>query len=117
MANGIDAAINAAVRPVSDAIREVVFYSVPVMGTDVPLIVVWLVAGAAFFTVYFGFINLRGFGHAVDILRGKYRDPDHPGEVTHFQALTAAVSGTVGVGNIAGVAITISLGDRAQHSG
>lgn len=110
MANGIDAAIDAAVRPISDAIREVVFYSVSVMGTDVPLIVAWLVAGAAFFTVYFGFINLRGFGHAIDIVSGKYRDPNHPGEVSHFRALTAAVSGTVGVGNIAGVAITISLG-------
>lgn len=110
MANGIDAAIDAAVRPVSDAIREVVFYSVPIMGTDVPLIVAWLVAGATFFTVYFGFINLRGFGHAIDIVRGKYHDPNHMGEVSHFQALTAAVSGTVGVGNIAGVAITISLG-------
>lgn len=110
MDNGIDAAIDAAVRPVSDAIREVVFYAVPIYGTDVPIIVAWLVAGAAFFTVYFGFINLRGFGHALTIVRGTHRDPSHPGEVSHFQALTAAVSGTVGVGNIAGVAITISIG-------
>lgn len=110
MTSGFDAAIDAAVRPVSDAIREVVFYAVPIYGVDVPIIVAWLIAGATFFTVYFGFINLRGFGHALAIVRGAYRDPNHPGEVSHFQALTAAVSGTVGVGNIAGVAITISIG-------
>ncbi|MEM6557759.1 MAG: alanine/glycine:cation symporter family protein, partial [Pseudomonadota bacterium] len=87
-----------------------IFYTVPIAGSDIPLIVCWLIFGACFFTVYLGFINLRGFGHAVDVVRGKYAKPNSEGEITHFQALTAAVSGTVGIGNIAAVAITVSIG-------
>ncbi|MDX1651058.1 MAG: amino acid carrier protein [Brumimicrobium sp.] len=77
----------------------------------IPLIVVWLVLGALFFTVRMGFIQLKGAGHAVALVRGKYDDPsDHSGEVSHFQALVTALSATVGLGNIAGVAIAISMG-------
>lgn len=76
----------------------------------IPFIVIWLVLGAAFFTVRMGFINIRGFRHAIDLVRGKYDDPSAPGELTHFQALATAVSGTVGLGNIAGVAVAVSLG-------
>ena len=76
----------------------------------IPFIVIWLVLGATFFTLRMGFINLRGFRHSVDLARGKYDDPDAPGQVTHFQALATAVSGTVGLGNIAGVAVAVSLG-------
>ncbi len=76
----------------------------------IPFIVIWLVIGAVFFTIRMGFINIRGFRHAIDLARGKYDDPNAPGQVTHFQALTTAVSGTVGLGNIAGVAVAISLG-------
>lgn len=76
----------------------------------IPFIVIWLVLGAVFFTIRMGFINFRGFGHALDLARGKYDDPDAPGQVTHFQALATAVSGTVGLGNIAGVAVAVSLG-------
>ncbi|MGO1586042.1 MAG: alanine/glycine:cation symporter family protein, partial [Mesonia sp.] len=65
---------------------------------------------AAFFTVRMGFINFRGFRHALDLAKGKYDDPDAPGSITHFQALSTAVSATVGLGNIAGVAVAISLG-------
>ena len=75
-----------------------------------PLIVLWLIAGALFFTVKMRFVNIRAFRHAIDVARGLYDDPKDPGEVTHFQALTAALSGTVGLGNIAGVAIAISIG-------
>ncbi len=75
-----------------------------------PLIVIWLLSGGLFFTVRMKFINIRAFKHAIDIVRGKYDDPDEPGEVSHFQALATALSGTVGVGNIAGVAVAISLG-------
>ncbi len=75
-----------------------------------PLIVVWLVLGAIFFTLYMRFINVRGFRHALDLVRGKYDNPDDPGEVSHFQALATALSGTVGLGNIAGVAIAITVG-------
>lgn len=76
----------------------------------IPFIVVWLVFGALFFTIKMRFINFRGMGHAFDLIRGKYDDPDNKGEVSHFQALTTALSATVGLGNIAGVAIAISLG-------
>lgn len=85
-------------------------FEAPIAGVDVPLIVVWLIAGAAFFTVYLGGINIRGFRHALRIVRGLEDDGDEPGEVNHFQALTTAVSGTVGVGNIAHVAVAVSVG-------
>ena len=78
--------------------------------TNIPFIVVWLIFGAAFFTVRMGFINLRGFKHALQLASGKHDDPNAPGSITHFQALTTAVSATVGLGNIAGVAVAISLG-------
>ena len=75
-----------------------------------PVIVVWLIAGAAFFSVYLGGINLRGFRHALRVVRGLEDHDDEPGEVSHFQALTTAVSGTIGVGNIAHVAVAVSIG-------
>jgi AGCS family alanine or glycine:cation symporter len=78
--------------------------------TVLPLVVVWLVLGAIFFTIKMGFINFRAFGHAVAVTRGKYTKSDDPGEVSHFGALTAALSATVGLGNIAGVAIAVSIG-------
>ncbi len=77
---------------------------------NIPFIVIWLVLGATFFTLRMGFINIRGFRHSIDLAKGKYDDPDAPGQVTHFQALATAVSGTVGLGNIAGVAVAVSLG-------
>lgn len=77
---------------------------------DIPIVVIVLVGGAIFFTLRFTFINIRGFFHAISVLRGTYDDPDAPGEVTHFQALSSALSATVGLGNIAGVAIAVSLG-------
>ena len=76
----------------------------------IPFIVIWLVLGATFFTLRMGFINLRGFRHSIALAKGTYDDPDAPGQVTHFQALATAVSGTVGLGNIAGVAVAVSLG-------
>lgn len=77
---------------------------------SIPFIVIWLVIGAVFFTLRMGFINIRGFRHSIDLAKGKYDDPDAPGQVTHFQALATAVSGTVGLGNIAGVGVAVSLG-------
>ena len=76
----------------------------------IPLIVVWLVLGAIFFTFRMGFINFRGFGHAFSLVRGKYDNPNDKGEVSHFQALTTALSATVGLGNIAGVAVAVAAG-------
>ena len=75
-----------------------------------PFIVLWLAIAAAFLTFRMGFINFRAFGHAVNVTRGKYTPPGAEGDVSHFQALTTALSATVGLGNIAGVAIAISLG-------
>jgi alanine or glycine:cation symporter, AGCS family len=77
---------------------------------EVPLTVAWLVIGAIYFTYYFRFINFRAFKHAIDIVRGKYDRPEDEGEVSHFEALTTALSATVGLGNIAGVAIAVSVG-------
>ncbi len=107
---GIDAAIESAFRPVASALSEVVFFSVPIGEADLQLIVLWLVAGAVFSTFYFRFVNLRGFVHALRLVRGDYARPEDPGEVSHLQALATAVSGTVGVGNISHVAIAISVG-------
>lgn len=73
-------------------------------------VVVWLVLGALFFTIRMGFINFKGFKHALELVRGKFDNPEDKGEVSHFQALTTALSGTVGLGNIAGVAVAVSLG-------
>lgn len=106
----IDVLIDSMVRPITDAVSDFIFYAVPVGDANLPLIVVWLVAGGLFFTGYLGFINVRGFRHGLALATGRYQNPNAPGEVTQFQALATAVSGTVGVGNIAGVAIAISLG-------
>lgn len=76
----------------------------------IPFIVIWLIFGAAFFTVRMGFVNFWGWRHSIHLVRGKYNEDDAEGEVTHFQALATAVSATVGLGNIAGVAVAISLG-------
>ncbi|TXC81633.1 alanine/glycine:cation symporter family protein [Luteibaculum oceani] len=76
----------------------------------VPIIVIWLVCGALFFTIRMKFINFRGVKHAIELVQGKFDNPNDKGEVSHFQALTTALSATVGLGNIAGVAVAISLG-------
>ena len=78
--------------------------------SEMPLIVLWLIIGSIFFTIRMNFINFRGFKHAIDVVRGVYDDPNEPGEVSHFEALATALAGTVGLGNIAGVAIAISIG-------
>ena len=109
-AAGIDESINAATAPIAKVIGQIVFFKVPVFGAQLPLVVLWLVVGAVFFTVYLGFINLRGFKHAISLVRGDYANPNDAGEVSHFQALATAVSGTVGIGNIGGVAVAVTVG-------
>ncbi|WP_432089454.1 alanine/glycine:cation symporter family protein [Streptomyces sp. bgisy095] len=106
----VDDAVSGFFEPIASRLGEVVFYSVPVAGTDLPLIVAWLVVAGLVFTGWFGFVQLRKFRLAVDVVRGKYDEKGSAGEVNHFQALTAAVSGTVGLGNIAGVAVAVSIG-------
>ena len=111
MSDGIDQAIDSAFEPIATAMVDIVFVSVNIGGTELPLIVVWLVVGAVFFTGYFRFINIRGFTHAIRIVTGKEdKESQAPGEVSHFQALTTAVSGTVGVGKVVHVAVAISIG-------
>ncbi|GHF78336.1 alanine/glycine:cation symporter family protein [Streptomyces filamentosus] len=106
----VDEAVSGFFEPIATWLGEVVFYSVPVGGTEVPLIVAWLVVAGLVFTGWFGFVQLRKFRLAVNVVRGKYDEKGSAGEVNHFQALTAAVSGTVGLGNIAGVAVAVSIG-------
>ncbi len=79
-------------------------------GLGLPIVLLWLLVGSTIFTFYFGFINIRAFKHAIEVVKGKYDNPKEAGEVTHFQALSSALSATVGLGNIAGVAIAISMG-------
>lgn len=89
-------------------LAPILFWEVPFL--TVPLIVLVLLTGSIFFTLYHGFLNFRGFKHAIDITRGKYDNPEDEGEISHFQALTSALSATVGLGNIAGVAVAVATG-------
>jgi AGCS family alanine or glycine:cation symporter len=106
----IDDAVSGFFEPVATRLGEIVFYAVPVGGTELPLIVAWLVVAGVVFTLGFGLIQVRRFKLALDVVRGKHDEEGSTGEVNHFQALTAAVSGTVGLGNIAGVAVAVSIG-------
>jgi AGCS family alanine or glycine:cation symporter len=108
LAQSIDERINTAVGTVTTPFVNFIFAPIP--GTSFPWIVMWLVAAATIFTLYFGFIQFRAFGHALALVSGKYSDPNDAGEVSHFQALATALSGTVGLGNIAGVAVAVSIG-------
>jgi len=87
-------------------IANVLFYKI----FGFPLIVLVLLVGAITFTFYFRFINIRGFMHSIEIIRGKYDNPKDTGQISHFQALTSALSATIGLGNIAGVAIAVAQG-------
>ena len=107
----LDDKINDAVAPATSWIFKIIFFTAFKVGEiEVPFILIWLAGTAIFLTVYFKFINITSFGLALRTVRGKYSKPTDPGEITHFQALTAALSATVGLGNIAGVAIAISKG-------
>ena len=109
---GLDQRIDEAFKPVSDFFSEVIFFSIG----ENPFVIYLLVGSALFFTLYFVFPNIRYFLTSINVVRGKYDEVEKDensskeGEVSHFQALTTAVSGTVGNGNIAGVALAIALG-------
>ncbi len=105
-----DFSFQQAFEQLSSAIASVVFYSFNFQGVAIPVTVLWLITGAIVFTFYLNFINIRGFRHAVRVVRGDFAAKQDPGEISQFQALSAALSGTVGTGNIAGVAVAISLG-------
>ena len=98
---------------VDNGFGTLVSFLAPILFADiggVPLIVLTLLIGAVTFTIYFGFINVRGFKHSIEIIKGKYDNPNDTGQISHFQALTSALSATIGLGNIAGVAIAVTLG-------
>jgi len=104
----LDARVNAAFSGATGWFVNFIFMSIP--GTNFPWIVMWLVVGASVFTVYFAAVQFRFFGHAIALVKGDYSNPDDAGEVSHFQALATALSGTVGLGNIAGVAVAVAVG-------
>lgn len=110
MAN-IAQSINNAVEPASVAINNIIFYKITLFDVAIPVVVIWLILAALILTVSLRFINIRSFGHAWHLTF--HREPTNPntkGEISHFQALTSALSGTVGLGNIASVPIAIVLG-------
>ncbi|ATX79948.1 alanine or glycine:cation symporter, AGCS family [Mariprofundus aestuarium] len=109
-AEGEAAGVDAFFGTLNGYLASVLFYDVMPGEGAIPFIVAWLIIGAVYLTIRFGFVNLRMMGHALQILRGKYRSSDDQGEVSPFQALTTALSATVGLGNIAGVAIAVSIG-------
>jgi AGCS family alanine or glycine:cation symporter len=95
---------------VYDEVRPLLHPNGDVQTKNIPFIVVWLVLGAIFFTIKMRFINFRGIRESLALVSGKYDNPNDAGEVSHFQALTTALSATVGLGNIAGVAVAIVIG-------
>ncbi|TDO99468.1 alanine/glycine:cation symporter family protein [Marinomonas balearica] len=107
-ASSIDETINSVFSSATGWFVSLIFSPLP--GTSFPWIVLWLVVGASVFTLYFGFIQFRAIGHSISLVKGDYSNPNDAGEVSHFQALATALSGTVGLGNIAGVAVAVSIG-------
>lgn len=106
----VETAINRALGPIAQAANDIVFYKAAIGGVEVPVVVVWLTVASIFFTFWLGFINVRGFGHAFRLVRGDYAKAEDRGEVSQGRALSAALAGTVGVGNVAGVALAITMG-------
>ncbi|MFC3123195.1 alanine/glycine:cation symporter family protein [Agaribacter flavus] len=109
-AKSLDQTIDEWVSPFSQSLSDIVFFKITLFGQAIPVIVIWLAIAAIFFTFYLGFMNIRAFPHALRLVRGDYDDPNHTGEISHFQAVATAVSGTVGIGNIGGVAVAIGIG-------
>lgn len=108
---GWEARVDRTMGTVNGWIASVIFFDVMFWSdTTLPFVVLWLVIAAIFLTIRMKFINIRGFRHAIEVTRGRYTNPEEPGEVSHFQALTTALSATVGLGNIAGVAIAVGVG-------
>lgn len=107
---GVDEVVGAALAPLGEWLSSKVFYKISIGGTRVEAIVLWMLAPMLFFTAWFGFLNLRGLKHAYHVISGRFLDPKAPGDVSQFQALSTALSGTVGLGNIAGVAIAVGIG-------
>jgi alanine or glycine:cation symporter, AGCS family len=107
----LDTQINSILEPLAQSLSKIIFFKLEFTPEiKIPFLVLWLITGSLFFTLYFRFLNIRGLKHTFDTLRGKYATAGSEGLISPFQALCTAVSGTVGLGNIAGVGIAISVG-------
>ncbi len=102
--------INDTLTPFSDFVSSIIFFSVDIFGVSLPLVVVWLMAAAVILTFANRFVNIRGFTHGWRLIFNPQKHLDSPGAISHFQALSAALSGTVGLGNIASVPVAVALG-------
>jgi len=107
---GLAEQIDNFVAPISNAVNEIIFFSVTIANVSLPLVVIWLIAAAIILTISLGFVNLRGFGHGISLITSARKRSNAPGEISHFEALSSALSGTVGLGNIASVPVAIALG-------
>ncbi len=90
-AETFDQRVEAVVRPLANGLAGIVFYKVDLFGQPFPLIVLWLAVAAVFFTLYLGFLNIRGFGLAIRHVKGHYHNPEANGEISHFQAVATAI--------------------------
>ncbi|MFJ2506700.1 alanine/glycine:cation symporter family protein [Arthrobacter citreus] len=106
----IDGTVNELMEPVATAFNDIVFFPLTIGDFSFPIVVAWLIIAGIVITCYFGFIQFRGLKVSAEVVRGKFSTKQDPGEVPHFQALTSALSGTVGLGNIAGVGAAMALG-------
>ena len=110
-AMNVDEFMDKHVAPISDAVAKLIFFPINIFGSEVPLIIFWVLIAGFFFTFYFKGISVWGFKHAIDVVaKPTEKHNDGCGEVSSFQALATALSGTIGIGSIAGVAISISIG-------
>lgn len=108
--SSVDQFIDGLFAPFAEWLSFIVFFEIPLFGVGLPLIVVWLMVGAIFLTVFLRFQPITGLKHSLRVIRGKFTRKTDPGEVSSFQALATELSGTVGLGNIAGVAVAITIG-------
>ncbi|GAA1133836.1 alanine/glycine:cation symporter family protein [Arthrobacter flavus] len=106
----VEDAIDSVFAPVTEVFSNIVFFPITIGEISFPVVVAWLIAAGIIFTIYFGFVQFRHIKVSYEVVRGRYSSKDDPGEVPHFQALTSALSGTVGLGNIAGVGAAMALG-------
>lgn len=114
----IDKQIDAVFGPMADFFEKIIFFNIPLtfdspngpVDINLPLIVLWLAAAGLFFTVYLGFLNIRYFKHAIDCLTHKYDEPNAKGQISNYDSLAACLSATIGLGNIAGVAVAVTIG-------
>lgn len=112
MALNVDEFMDKHIAPVSDAVANVIFYPIKFFGSEVPIIIFWILFAGIFFTIFFRGVSIWGLKHAIDVVSKPVdkESKDSNGEVSSFQALATALSGTIGIGSIAGVAISISIG-------